>query len=130
VAQRPFDKLCKRIAAINQAEIQELPVDDYLKVMRDMGLQTLADVEQLLKDNSEDAYQLALLQLGSTDLDILASTIGLQNLCIVAILKAGGGRAGLRRMFDVVNGPSEQNEATAQYFIDQASRLAFMNKKK
>ena len=125
--QRPFDKLTRRIAAINQAELYEAQAMDFLPVMRNMGLATLADVEAMLHDNADDAYQLALLQLGSTDIDILADTIGLQNLCIVTILKTGGGRAGLQRMFDTIYGPAGHNEATAQLILQQAARLSFMN---
>jgi hypothetical protein len=125
--QRPFDKLNRRIAAINQAELYAAPTADYLTVMRNMGLNTLADVDTMLRDNAEDAYQLALLQLGSTDIDILADTIALQNLCIVTILKNGGGRAGLKRMFDTIYGPAQHNEETAQMILKQAERLSFMS---
>ena len=80
-----------------------------------------------MKDNYDDAYQLALFQLGSTDIDILSSNIGLQNLCIVHILKAGEGKQGLRKMFDIINGPSEQNTDMAEMVMQQASKLSFMN---
>jgi hypothetical protein len=83
----PFDKLNKKIAAITNAELQEANPIRYLKLLREMGMETLADVEKLIRENSNDAYQLALFQLGSTDIDILSSNIGLQNLCIVQILK-------------------------------------------
>jgi hypothetical protein len=71
---------------------------------------------------------LALFQLGSTDIDILADTVGLQNLCIVHILKTGRGIPGLIKMFDAINGKLPQNEALANMVFEQASRLAFMNK--
>lgn len=125
--QRPFDQLTKRIAAINQAELYQAPAADYLKVFAQMGLSTLADVETMLRDNAEDAYQLALLQLGTTGIDILADTIGLQNLCIVTILKNGGGCSGLMRFFDAIYGESPLNEQTAKAILEQARRLSFMN---
>ena len=123
---RPFDKLHERIAAITQAELQEVPMMPYLLVLRNIGLSTLGDVERMIAEDTEDAYQLALYQLGATDIDILSSTVGLQNLCIVAILKSGGGKIGLQHMFDAVNGVSAQNADLAEIVFKQATRLSFM----
>ena len=123
---RPFDKLNERIAAITQAELQEVPMMPYLLVLRNIGLSTLGDVERMIAEDTEDAYQLALYQLGATDIDILSSTVGLQNLCIVAILKSGGGKIGLQHMFDAVNGVSAQNADLAEIVFKQATRLSFM----
>ncbi len=123
---RPFDKLNERIAAITQAELQEVPMMSYLLVLRNIGLSTLGDVERMIAEDTEDAYQLALYQLGATDIDILSSTVGLQNLCIVAILKSGGGKIGLQHMFDAVNGVSAQNADLAEIVFKQAARLSFM----
>lgn len=128
MAIRPFDKLNRRIAAITQAEIQEAPFLPYLKVMRQLKLQTLGDIGRMIKEDSDDAYQLALFQLGSTDIDILSETIGLQNLCIVHNLKTGRGKPGLVKMFEAINGIHPQNEKLASIVIEQASRLSFMNK--
>ena len=125
---RPFDKLNGRIAAINQAEIQEMSLIRYLKVLRNIGCSTLGDISRLITDNQEDAYRLARHQLGNTDLDIVSSAVGLQNLCIVAILKQGGGKPGLVRMFDVLNGNLPQNEELAELTYNQAKHMPFMNK--
>ena len=125
--KRPFDKLNRKIAAITQAELHEAPWWPYLKALRHIGMNTLGDVERLMRNNFDDAYQLALFQLGSTDIDILAETIGLQNLCIVHILKNGGGKPGLIQMFEELNGPSPYNETLASIVMEQAHRLKFMN---
>jgi hypothetical protein len=82
-----------------------------------------------MHNNFEDAYQLALFQLGSTDIDILAETVGLQNLCIVHLLKTGGGKLSLVQFFEAINGKMPQNETLADMVMEQASRLEFMNKK-
>ena len=124
----PFAKLNQRIAAITQAEFYPGSFIPFLRVLRQLlGLNTLADVERMIRELREDAYQLALSQLGATDIDILADTIGLQNLCVVAILKAGGGRNGVRNMFDIINGPSPHNEYMADVLVKQASKLSFMS---
>jgi ppGpp synthetase/RelA/SpoT-type nucleotidyltranferase len=125
---QPFDKLNKQIAAITQAELLPATPMSYLHLLREMGMNTLGDIERLIKENSDDAYQLALFQLGATDIDILSSNIGIQNICIVYILKNDGGKLGLRWMFDIINGNSEHNNDMAQIILEQASKLSFMNK--
>ena len=125
---RPFDKLNRRIAAINQAEIQEVPLIRYLKVLKALGCNTLGDVARLRNQYEEDAYALARHQLGNTDLDIISSAVGLQNICIVCILSQGGGKIGLLRLFNALNGQNSQNEELAEITFKQASNLPFMSK--
>jgi len=123
---RPFDRLNQRIAAINQAEIQEVSLTRYLPVLKALGCNTLGDVRRLRNEYEEDAYTLARHQLGNTDLDIISSAVGLQNICIVCILKQGGGKIGLLRLFNQLNGHNSQNEALAELTFNQASTLSFM----
>ena len=120
---RPLDALNKRIAAINQAEIQEAPLIRYLCVLKELGCKTLGDVSRLIRKYEEDAYRLARHQLGNTDLDIISSAVGLQNICIVCILSTGGGKIGLIRLFDTLNGHNSQNEALAELTYQQASKM-------
>ena len=120
---RPFDALNKRIAAINQAEIQEVPLIRYLRVFNAFGCKTLGDVQRLVKQYEEDAYRLARHQLGNTDLDIISSAVGIQNICIVCILATGGGKMGLVRLFDAINGHNTQNEAIAEMTFNLAKSM-------
>ena len=105
----PFSQLNKRIAAMNQAEIQDVSILPYLAVFKGIGLKTLGDI-------------------GLTDLDIISSSIGPQDLCIAYILKNGGGKAGIRHMFDLLNGESESNDMMAEMLLEQSKGLPFMNK--
>ena len=126
---KPFERLNKRIAAINQAEIQEVPLIRYLRVLKALGCNTLGDVRQLRNKYEEDAYALARHQLGNTDLDIISSAVGLQNICIVCILSQGGGKIGLLRFFNALNGHNPQNEALAELTYNQAvAALPFLQK--
>ena len=124
---RPFDQLNRRIASVNQAEIQEVPLMNFMPVFKAMGCNTLGDITRIIKEYSEGAYQIACYQIGLTDLDIISSSIGPQNLCIAFILKRGGGRAGIKLMFDALNGPSDSNESIAAFLVEQAQDLPFMN---
>ena len=123
---QPLNSLNKRIAAINQAEIQDAPFIRYLRVLKALKCNTLGDVERLIRKYEEDAYLLARHQLGNTDIDIISSALGLQNICIVCILSTGGGKIGLVRLFDVLNGHNSQNEALAEMTYNQAKQLPFM----
>ena len=124
---KPFDALNNRIAALNQAEIQEVPLMPYLQVFKGLGCNSLGDIAKIIKDYSEGAYQIACHQMGLTDLDIISSSIGPQNLCIAYILKSGGGRAGIKYLFDILNGKSGSNGAIADMLVEQAENLLFMN---
>ena len=120
---RPLDALNKRIAAINQAEIEDAPLIRYLRVLLALGCKTLGDVSRLIHKYEDDAYRLARHQLGNTDLDIISSAVGLQNICIVCILSNGGGKIGLERLFDALNGHNSQNGAIAELTYEQAKSL-------
>ena len=122
----PFDRLNKRIAAVNQAEVFPVSVMSYLPVLESFGLETLGDVQQFIDGNSDDAYQLALSQLAITDLDILSSNTALQYLCLVYVLKHDGGRDGLKSLYDLINGENDANGMLADLMMEQAQTLPFM----
>ena len=124
----PFDALSKRIASINQAEIQPVDLSNFLALFKAMGFKTLGDIAKMVKEYSDAAYQIACFQMGITDLDIVSSSVAPQNLCTAYILKNGGGKAGLKLMLDALNGPSESNEFMADYLLEQTKDLPFMNK--
>ncbi|MCR4860107.1 MAG: hypothetical protein K5910_05535 [Bacteroidales bacterium] len=123
LAMRPFDSLNRKIAAINQAEIQEVPLQRYLPALLKMGLQTLGDIEKMVRQQGEDAYRLASYQLGVTDIDIITSAVALQNLCVVHILQKGDGTPGLLDFFNQINGESRGNAALAEMIYKQAETL-------
>lgn len=128
IAQKPFDNLMNRIAAINQGEIQEMSFEPFYPLLKEAGMKTLQDVEDFIKQNEDDAYKFSMSQLADTDIDIIASTVGLQNLLIVHTLKNGGGKPGLVHIYDELNGKSIHNEKLAEMTYKQACKLPFMNK--
>jgi len=124
----PFNKLNQRIAAVNQAEIFPASLMPYLPILEGFGLETLGDLQRFIDSNGEEAYQLAVSQLAITDLDILAESVGLQNLCLVHILKTGRGRVGLRWFYDTINGTHDSNEMLADMLYEQVASLPFVKK--
>jgi hypothetical protein len=127
---QPFDRLNKRIASVNQAEIYPVSLMSYLRVLESFGLVTLGDVQRFIDDNSDDAYQLALSWLAITDLDILSSSTALQYLCLVHVLKQDGGQKGLKDFYDTINGENDSNDMLASMMLKQAETLPFMQKQK
>lgn len=124
----PFDRLNRRIAAINQAEICEAPLLPFLPVLESFGFETLGEVDRFISEHSEDAYQMAVNFLAVTDLDILSETVGLQNLCIVHTLKQGNGTEGVKKIFEIIGGPNQDSSHIVNIIMEQARKLPFMNK--
>ena len=124
----PLNKLNQRIAASNQAEILPYPLMSFLPIIEYFNMKTLGDVQHFIDDNSDAAYQLALSQLAFTDIDIISESIGLQNLCIVEMIKRGEGKGGIQLIFDILNGRQDENRAMAKIMFEQAAILPFMQK--
>ena len=124
---RPFDALNRRIASMNQAEIQETPLMQYMEVFRALQCKTLGDVDKLIKEYSEGAFQLACYQIGLTDLDIISSSLGPQDICIAYIVHSGAGKPGLKLLLDTLNGAADSNAMMAEILLEQTSNLPFMN---
>jgi ppGpp synthetase/RelA/SpoT-type nucleotidyltranferase len=123
IALNPFERLINKMAAINQAEVYEDSLMPYYNVIRQLNMKTIGDVVRMRDNYSENAYQLALMQLAGTGLDILASSVALQNLCIVYILKEGYGEAGLVQMFAALYGQNDYNVQRARRNFEQAKRI-------
>ena len=124
---KPFDALNRRIASMNQAEIQDVTLLPYLEVFKGLQCKTLGDIDKIIKEYSEGAYQLACYQMGLTDLDIISSSLAPQDICIVYMVKTGLGKPGLQKLLDVLNGESPDNAMMADILLEQTSNLPFMN---
>jgi len=120
---KPFEKLNSKIASLNKAEIQAQSLMPYFAVFKYLNFKTLGDIERFKIEYAEDAYRLAALQIGGTDLDILSETIGVQNLCIVYIIKNGGGVLELRKFLDYIYGEKERNLNSAKRILERARTI-------
>lgn len=120
----PFEKLNKRIAAVNQAEILPAPFDHYFEVFTMLGMKTLGDLDRMVRDYSDDAFVLASRMLGRTDLDIISSSIGIQNLCYIKVIKDGAGILGIKKLLEVIEGQtSDDIEERAQLILEDAKAV-------
>ena len=116
---RPLDTLNQRIAAVNQAELFPASLMPFLPVLENFGMESLGEVQAMVDELSDTAYQLALSQLAITDLDILSETVGMQNLCVVYTLKHGGSRDDVKFIYDKLYGKNDSNELLADGIIRQ-----------
>lgn len=123
----PFARLTNKIATINQAEVYQDSFMPYLDILKRLGFKTLGDIEKMKSEYADAAYQVALHQIGGTDLDIVASTISLQNLCIVYILKSGGGEPGIRAFYDSLYGESEYNKERAKKIAQLSTEIKIID---
>ena len=123
LALDPFASLTEKIAAINQAEVQNVSLMPYLSALRMLGCQTIGDVERLRLKYSDLAYRMTVHQIGQTDLDIISSSLALQNICIVCVVARGGGVYELEKLFESVNGPSPYNATRAEALIAFIDKL-------
>ena len=120
---RPFKRLADKIAAINQGEVYEDNLMPYYNVLLHMNMKTIGDIVKMCNEYSESAYQLALLQLAGTGLDIVTYSVAVQNLCIVIILKKGYGEAGLFRLFEALYGENDYHQQRAKRIYEQARKI-------
>jgi hypothetical protein len=120
---RPFDRLNQRIAAVNQAELFPASLMPFLPILESFGMESLGQVQAMVDELSDTAYQLALSQLAITDLDILSEMVGLQNLCVVYSLKNGGTSDDIKYIYDTLYGANESNLLLADAIIRQYSAI-------
>lgn len=104
IAIKPYMPLVNKIASITGAEVEFISYLRYYEVFIDLGIKTLSEVEQMRIDYSDDAYKLSLMQLGGTDIDILSSTVAIQNILTIFILKKNAGRNETKAMLEKVYG--------------------------
>ena len=86
----------------------------YLPAFEMLEFSTIGDLKRMVDEDSERAFDLAERQLGGTGLDIVSSTVGLQNLCVAHALKMGMGEVGLRLLFESLGTSSHYAARRAQ----------------
>lgn len=119
----PFRNLAERIAAVNQAEIFFDSVAKYIEVFKLFQFKTIGDIERMRTEYSELAFQFAVHQIGGTDIDIIASSVALQNLCVIFVLKQGLGVKGLEFFYNTLGGNEEANAQRAKRTFEEAQKI-------
>lgn len=84
-----MQSLLKELAAICDSEINFINPKMYISQLAWLGKTTLGDLHQMLDSNRNTALYLAKCVLEGSELDILASTVGLRFLCQAELLQQG-----------------------------------------
>lgn len=127
LATGPYDKLNEKIASINQAEIQKVSEVYFLEPLVKLGFKTLGDLERMKNECFNVAYSLGAQEIGRTDLDIISSSLALQNLCFAYIVMHGYGVKGLEDFLEDLNGHSEYNKISAERTYANLMELQYFN---
>ncbi len=93
----------KRIAAINGAEIREVDSDNYVEQLKWFGITTIGGLQDMLERNEELAFSLAESTLKATDIDILASSVGLWYLCRAELICGKYGEDKIAEFFSIAS---------------------------
>jgi len=125
-----FDSINERIASINSMEIEPVSLMPFLKVFKVLEFETLKDVDNLVKECYEAAYQLTVLQFSGTDLDIITSAAGPFALCCVFIMKNGFGEGSIKNLLDIIFGERKNNTKNAAMFYKYGITLGLIKEHK
>ena len=109
-----FLRLNKKIATINNMEIEEANLSNFLKVFKTFGFRTLKDLDDFIKNYSDLAYEFSIRQFDGKDIDIISSATGPLALCIVYILSNDMGETIVKRLLDSIYGERKSNDNLAK----------------
>lgn len=82
-----INEFIEKIADIEGSEISYIQPDNYIEQLNFLNINTLGDLQKMLEDNQDLAYQLAIRSLKGTELDILASNTVLRFLTRAYLLE-------------------------------------------
>ncbi len=80
-------KLNQRFLDINHAELDIVNAVPYIDQLAFFGIKTLGDLQKMMSEYADEAFELGKKPLEFSDIDILSSNIGLRYLCQAKLLK-------------------------------------------
>lgn len=122
LALDPYRSLINKIANITGADVENVSYLRFYEILIYLGLTSLSEVEQMRITNSEDAYKLSLAQLGGTDIDIISSSVAIQNILIIYVIKQKRGKEELKTLLDMISGRSV-SDAYVEKIMEQAKPI-------
>ena len=116
-----FDMLNYRISTINNMEIEEISLRNFLSVFKNLGFSTLKQLDDFKNKYSDLAYEFSVRQFSGKDIDIISNATGPLNLAVVYVLSNDMGEIVVKRILDKVYGERKSN-------ANQAHRLTAIGK--
>lgn len=114
-----FVKFTDDIAAISNASLMHINPDNYIKQLEFFDVTTLGDLINMQKEYQELAMKLAYSTLHDSEIDELASTVGLFYLCRAALLKGPYSQADIYRYLEILLTKESLIEKQANHLLKQ-----------
>ena len=118
-----FDALNKRIATICNMEVEEVSLNNFLKIFKAFEFKTLRQLDNFVKDYSDLAYEFSIRQFSGKDIDIITSVTGPLALCIVFIASKNMGEGIVKMVLDSIYGPRKTNLKQAEKLTNIAKTM-------
>ena len=118
----PYRSLINKIASITGADVENVSYLRFYEIFLYLGLKNLSEIEQMRILYSEDAYKLSLTQLGGTDIDIISSSVAIQNILIIYVVKQKRGKEELKNLLDMISGRNV-SDAYVDKLMEQAKPI-------
>lgn len=118
----PYRSLINKIASITGADVENVSYLRFYEIFLYLGLKNLSEIEQMRILHSEDAYKLSLTQLGGTDIDIISSSVAIQNILIIYVVKQKRGKEELKNLLDMISGRNV-SDAYVDKIMEQAKPI-------
>ena len=108
-----FMALNRRISTINNMEVQDVSLDEFLKVFKAFGFKTLKDLDDFVKEYFDLAYEFSIRQFDGKDIDIISTAAGPIALCVTYIISKDMGVNVVQKFLDTIYGVRKSNEKLA-----------------
>ena len=108
-----FSRLNRKIATINNMEIEKVSLNSFLSVFKKFDFKTLKDLDDFVKKYSNLAYEFSIRQFDGKDIDIISTATGPLALCIVYVISNDMGETIVKRLLDSVYGERKSNVSLA-----------------
>lgn len=114
-----FIKFTKDIAAISNATLMRINPDNFINQLEFFDVKTLGDLIKMQNDNQELAMKLAYNTLHDSEIDELASTVGLFYLCRAALISGPYNQADIYRYLEILLTKESLIEKQANHLLKQ-----------
>ena len=111
------------LAALCGAEISIIDPESYVDQLKWLGKETIGDVQNMLDEDRDLAYKLAVKSLTASDLDILSSNVGLRFLTRAELLNKGYTHKQAEEFLAIQTGREDRGQRQAKYLYDTYEKL-------
>ena len=114
-----MQSIIHEIADIAGAEINEIDPESYIPQLAFLGINTLGDIEVMIKENRDLALKLAEKALSAADLDIVSSSVALRFLCRAELINKNYDFDRITEFLKLSLGTKEKAEKQAKHLLRQ-----------